>query len=109
MAIKYIHIEPQKKTIALLEGCKYDAVNKIKKIVDRTSGICIDYSKYMMHDNYRAVVVCCEDDEYSRQVGEERAKAKLMDHYYKQLDKTMQKFADDINNVMFMMVSEKTT
>lgn len=106
MAIKYIHIEPQKKTVAVLEGCKYDAVNQIKKIINETLGLRIDESKYMMNNTYRSVVVCCEDDVYDPQVGEAMAKKKLMNKYYENLHATVNLFVNDINEAMFLLTCE---
>ena len=54
-----------------------------------------------MNNFYRAVVVCHDEDSYSPEEGERQAKMKLMNHYYEQLDKTLDRFVDDLNTAMF--------
>ncbi len=102
--IKYFHVPEQKKTIAVLEGCKWDCVNKIEKVLDSTS-LRINYRKYMMPDTFRAVVVCHPEDEYSPEEGERRAKRKLLDRYYEVLDKKQELFAEALNTAMFELTN----
>ena len=105
MAIKYVDVPEQKKTIAILENCKYSAVNQIARITGSTKTIGFDPSKYMMRDTYRAVVVCHGDDTYSLEEGKKQAKKKLLDHYYEALDKRVDMWVEDVNKLMYETVS----
>jgi len=91
MAIKYVHVAGDQKTIAILENTKMDAVNKIRKMCAGTS-IVIDESKYMMNDKFRAVVKCCAGDQYTEEEGKNRAKEKLLAKYYRMFDAKMDLF-----------------
>lgn len=101
--IKYYDIPDQKKTVAVLENTAFDAINQITKVVGDTNSLCFNPSKYLMNSSYRAVVVCHPDDEYDAKEGRRRAKAKLLDHYYEQLDKKLDMFADDLTTAAFSM------
>jgi hypothetical protein len=105
MAIKYVNVPEQKKTIAILENCKYSAVNQIAKIIGDTDSMCFNPNKYLMNDVYRAVVVCHPDDEYSLEEGKKQAKKKLLDHYYEALDKRVDMWVEDVNKLMYETVS----
>lgn len=101
--IKYYEVPEQKKTIAVLENTSYDAVNQIAKVIGDTNSLCFNPNKYLMNSNYRAVVVCHPEDEYNSEEGKRRAKKKLLDHYYEQLDKRLDQFADDLNAAAISM------
>lgn len=101
MAVKYIHIPEEKKTIAVLPNTKFSAVDRIVKVVGQTNSLCFNPNKYLMNNFYRAVVVCHDEDSYSPEEGERQAKMKLMNHYYEQLDKTLDRFVNDLNTAMF--------
>ena len=101
--IKYYEVPEQKKTIAVLENTSYDAINQIAKVVGDTNSLCFNPSKYLMKNSYRAVVVAHPDDEYNVEEGRRRAKEKLLDHYYEQLDKRLDAFADDLNAAAMSM------
>lgn len=101
--IKYYEVPEQKKTIAVLENTSYDAINQIAKVVGDTNSLCFNPSKYLMNNSYRAVVVAHPDDEYNVEEGRRRAKEKLLDHYYEQLDKRLDAFADDLNAAAMSM------
>ena len=101
MAIRYIHIPEKKKTIAVLKNTQNCAINVINKILGDTKSLCFDEERYKMHDMYRSVVVCYGNDEYDPIEGEKQAKAKLLDHYYEQLDKKVDMFINDLNTAMF--------
>ena len=66
MAIKYFVDEKNKKTVAVLEGCRWDAVNRIQKMLRRGNmyDALLSYSPYLMPDTLRAVVTCSELDQY---------------------------------------------
>lgn len=101
MAIKYFHVDQQYKTIGVLDGCRYDCVNKIRCMLEGTN-IKVDEKKYLMNDTIRAVVVACDEDKnsYSRENGKICCKKKLMKKYYKQFDTAMDRFKNDMEKVM---------
>ena len=101
--IKYYEVPEQKKTIAVLENTSYDAVNQIAKVIGDTNSLCFNPNKYLMNSNYRAVVVCHPKDEYNSKESKQQAKKKLLDHYYEQLDKRLDMFADDLNSAAMSM------
>ena len=101
--IKYYEVPEHKKTIAVLENTSYDAINQIAKVVGDTNSLCFNPSKYLMNNSYRAVVVCHPEDEYDAEEGRRKAKKKLLDHYYEQLDKRLDAFADDLNAAAMSM------
>lgn len=80
MAIKYNVIEGRRKVVAMLEGTELDAVRLIHK---RSQG-CLDISDVpwaMMKKRYTASVTCDPEDAFSVEVGKEKAKARLLDKY----------------------------
>ena len=99
MAIKYIHIPEQKKTIAVISNAKYAAVHQISRMVNNSKSILFDPCEYLMSDSYRAVVVCHDEDKYSAEEGECMAKRKLLNKYYGALDKRVDAFIADMNLV----------
>lgn len=101
--IKYYDVPEQLKTIAVLENTSYDAVHQIAKVIGDTNSMCFNPNKYLMNNTYRAVVVCHPDDEYSVEEGRRRAKKKLLDRYYEQLDKRLDMFADDLTAAAMSM------
>lgn len=95
MAIKYYSNPKTKQTIAVLNGCQFDALNKIDKFMNGFDW-CWCTKKYLMNDTYRAVVRCSAEDEFSEEKGREYAKAKLMKKYYKDFDRRIDMFRSDL-------------
>lgn len=52
--------------------------------------------KYKMPDCFKVIVTCDPRDEYDFEVGTQIAKKRIMDKYYKALDKRMQMFTDSL-------------
>ena len=98
MAVKYYKIPEKEMTIAVLDGCKYDAVNKIVKMLSETE-LNVYVDKYLMPDTFRAVVRRHGDDAYDEKVGECEAKKKLMEKYYKHFDAKMALFKSDLDRL----------
>lgn len=98
MAIKYFADEKNKKTVAVLEGCKWDAVNHIQKMLRRGNmyDALLSYRPYLMPDTLRAVVTCSELDQYDVEEGKRQAKKKLMQHYSKSIQKRINMYRDDL-------------
>ena len=87
-----------KRTIAVLKNCKLDAINKIEKLIgNRNFGFWAQ--KYIMPNQFRAVVKCSEDDEYDVDMGMKIAKAEVMEKYYRALDKRIEMFKDELSVV----------
>ena len=95
MGIRYIHLNDQRKVVAVMHGCEKDCIKKIHRALDRTH-ITFDESKYLINDTFRGVAVCVDEDEYNPEEGEKIAKAKLLDKYHKMYDATMEKFRNEL-------------
>jgi len=94
MAIKYFINEEKRQVIGLLENTRYDAINKIDKMIADTEFCFCPSAKYMMPSEYRAVVQCDPRDEFSVAEGKKKAKERIMKRYYPALDKRVNKFLD---------------
>ena len=94
MAIKYFVDEKNKKTVAVLEGCQWDAVNHIQKMLRRGNmgDYLVSYAEYLMPDTLRAVVTCSELDQYDVEEGKRQAKKKLMQHYSQSVEKRVAQY-----------------
>ena len=92
MAIKYFVNEEKKQVIGVLSGCRWDAINKIDKMMGDTEFCFVPSKKYQMKNEYRAVVCCDERDEFDVEVGKTIAKQRIMERYYSALDKRVDKF-----------------
>lgn len=97
MAIKYYIVPEKKQTIAVLPNTKWDAINKIDKMMAET-GFYIRMlgGRYIMPDSFRAVVTCDERDVYDVEEGKRQAKKKLMKNYHRSVDKRLAKFRADV-------------
>lgn len=103
MAIKYYSIPEKRQTIAVLSNTKWDAYNKIDKIMADTGFLfsaCCPNSrdKYIMPDTFKVVVTCDPRDEFDIEVGKQVAKKKLMRNYYKSLDKRLGMFKKSVED-----------
>lgn len=94
MAIKYFVNEEKRQVIGLLENTQYDAVRKINKMIVDTDFCFCASEKYMLPNEFRAVVQCDERDEFNPEVGKKIAKQRILDRYYPALDKRVSKFFD---------------
>jgi hypothetical protein len=90
--IKYFVDQDEKKVVAVLENTRWDAYNKICKMIRDTDFCLVPKDKYMMHSSYRAVVTCNDMDEFDVEVGKKIAKERALDHYYAALDKRIDEF-----------------
>ena len=98
MGIRYIHLDSQRKVVAVMNGCEKDCVRKIHRVIDRTN-LAFDESKYLINDTFRGVAVCADEDEYDPKEGEKIAKAKLLDKYHKMYDATMDRFKAELQKI----------
>lgn len=101
--VRYFVNEEERVVVAILENTRWDAYNKICKMMRDTDFCLVPKNKYMMHNTYRAIVTCNEQDEFDVEVGKKIAKERVLDHYYEALDKrlyefkkSLQMFADEI-------------
>lgn len=90
--IKYFVNEEERIVAAVLENTRWDAHNKICKMVKDTDFCVVPRDKYMMHSAYRAIVKCDERDEFNVEVGKKIAKERVLEHYYEALDKRLDEF-----------------
>lgn len=107
--IKYFVDEDERKVIAVLENTRWDAYNKICKMVRDTDFCVVPKNKYMMHSAYRAVVTCDEKDEFDADIGKKIAKERVLEHYYAALDKRVDEFRNSLiilNSEVFDMPAE---
>lgn len=94
MAIKYYVSEKKRQVIGVLENTRWDAVNKIDKMI-RDTDFCFSPSeKYMMPDEYRTVVKCDPRDKFSVEEGKKKAKERILKRYRPALEKRINKFYD---------------
>lgn len=96
--IKYYVNEDKRQVIGVLNGTKYDAINKIDKMLDGTP-FCYINDKCVMPDSFRAVVTCDSEDEFIVKIGKDKAKERIMDRYYSSFDKRINIFLSDLNDM----------
>lgn len=92
--IKYFINSDKKQVIGLLENTRWDAYNKINKMIRDTDFFVVCSDKYMMPSEFRVVVQCDDRDEFDPEVGKQKAKERLLKRYYAALDKRVSKFLD---------------
>lgn len=92
--IRYFVNEEKKQVIGLLEGTRWDAINKINKMMRDTDFCFCPGEKFMMPDKFRTVVQCDPRDKFDPEVGKRWAKERILQRYYKALDKRIDKFYD---------------
>ena len=90
--VRYFVNEEERKVVAVLENTRWDAYNKICKMIRDTDFCLVPKNKYMMHNTYRAIVTCNEQDEFDVEVGKKIAKERVLEHYYAALDKRLDEF-----------------
>lgn len=97
MAIKYIVLEDQRKVYGIIENTRYDAINKINRIIGDGSNVFTVYNKkYEMPNSFKACCVCDERDTFSVEEGKNRVKKKILERYYKSFDKRIEMFRSDL-------------
>lgn len=94
MAIKYFVNEEKKQIVALLENTKWDACNKIDKMVRDTDFCVIPKDKYVMPSRFKVVVSCDPRDKFDVEVGKNIAKKRILKNYYASLDKRVNAFIE---------------
>lgn len=94
--IKYFVNEEKRQVIGLLDGTKWDAINKINKMMLDTNFCFCMGEKYMMPSEFRTVVTCDPADEFDVEVGKRIAKQRILDRYYAALDKRIDKFREAV-------------
>ena len=94
MAIKYFVNEEKRQVIGLLENTRWDAYNKICKMLRDTDFCLAPNNKYMMPVEFRAVVKCDPSDEFNVEEGKRIAKKRILDRYYPALHKRVDKFRE---------------
>jgi hypothetical protein len=94
MAIKYFVNEEKRQVIGLLDNTQWDAYNKVSKMIRDTDFCVAPSKKYMMPAEFRAVVQCDPQDEFSVEEGMKIAKKRILDRYYPALHKRVDKFRE---------------
>ena len=90
--IKYFVNEEKRQVIGLLDNTRWDAYNKICKMIRDTDFCVVPSEKYMMPSEFRVVVQCDPSDEFSVEEGKKIAKKRILDRYYPSLHKRVDKF-----------------
>lgn len=90
--IKYFVNEDKRQVIAVLENTKWDACNKIEKMIADTEFCLAIGHKYLMPSQFKVTVTCDPRDEFDVEVGKKIAKKRLLKNYYASLDKRVAKF-----------------
>ena len=110
MAIKYIVLEDQRKIYGIMENTRYDAVNKINRIIGSGNSVFTAHNKkYEMPNTFKACCVCDKKDEFSVDEGKALVKKKVLGKYYKSFDKRIDMFKCDLiqlNSKVFETPSE---
>ena len=106
MAIKYVILPEKKTVIAILSNTKNDAYNKAMKLCREYAAnqlrvyICPNMERLTMPNEFKAVVVCSEDDEFDIEEGKRRAKKRCLENYYRSLDKRVDAFKHDMKTIV---------
>ena len=93
--IKYFVNKEKRQVIAVLENTKWDAYNKIEKMIADTQFCFIPTSKYLMPGQFKVTVNCDPRDEFDVEIGKNIAKKRILKNYYASLDKRVDKFYED--------------
>ena len=99
MAIKYVVNEEKRTVTAILDGTKFDCVNRINNKLHNTGWEIDKYDvqdKYLMPDKFVATVRCDERDEFNVDFGKSRARKIVLDNYYKSMNKHQEKFIESL-------------
>lgn len=94
--IKYFVNEDKRQVIAVLENTKWDACNKIEKMIAETEFCLAICNKYLMPNQFKVTVTCDPRDEFDVEVGKKIAKKRLLKNYYVSLDKRVAKFYEAV-------------
>ena len=108
MAIRYVVNEKKKTTMCILEHTKFDAIDKINKMLKNTGFCFANKKKYLMPSCFRVSTVCDPRDEYSIEEGKRVAKEKLMRHYYKSIDKRLAWFEQEVKDLYYNFFVDNT-
>ena len=92
--IKYFVNEEKRQVIAVLENTKWDAYNKIEKMIADTEFCLVPGGKYLMPSQFKVTVTCDPRDEFDAEVGKKIAKKRVLKNYYASLDKRVGKFRE---------------
>lgn len=92
--IKYYCMPEQGKIVGVMSGCKYDVVNKIRKICTDTDFFFYCDERFEMPNTFKAeaIVNTAEGDVYDEEVGKEIVRQKIMKRYYASHDKRLDLF-----------------
>lgn len=92
--IKYFVNKQKRQVIAVLENTKWDAYNKIDKMIADTEFCMVPNNKYLMPSQFKVTVTCDPRDEFNVEVGKKIAKKRVLKNYYASLDKRVSKFTE---------------
>ena len=104
MAIRYIVNEKDRIVVAVIDGCKNDAVNAANawtngydwNAAQRVNTTVYFNKKYYIPDKFTGIARCCEDDEWNEDIGKKIARDRVLDKYHRSLNKAIRKINKDI-------------
>lgn len=99
MAIRYVVYPNQRMTVGIMCHTKFDAINKINKMMKGTNFCFTNNKKYLMPSYFRVSTVCDPRDEYSEEEGKKVVKKKLLEHYYASIDKRVAWFEQEVKDL----------
>ncbi len=94
MAIKYFVDVEKRQVVAVLKDTKWDAYNKINKMIAGTEFCLVPNEKYMIPSQFKVTVTCDPRDEFDAEIGKNIAKKRILKNYYSFIDKRVNKFLD---------------
>ena len=99
MAIKYVVNEEKRTVTAILEGTKFDCVNRINNKLHNTDWEIDKWDvpkNLLMPEKFVATVRCDERDTFNAEFGKNRARKIVLDNYYKSMDKHLGNFREEL-------------
>ena len=104
MAIKYVVNEEKQTVVAILNDCCFDTVKKIDKtFISKSNSFYSSFGfnddRYRMNNTYKAVAKCSHGDVFDVNTGKKIAKKKVLAKYYKAMDKRMNLFYNDMQEI----------
>ena len=102
--ISYTQIMPIGKTIATLDGCKYNLSRFLNRIASENSTSIVFYpddDRFYLNESYRASSKVNYDggDTFNSEIGCEISKEKVMNKYHRDFDVGILKFINELRTV----------
>lgn len=101
MGMKFIQDKELGTTTAIMEGCKYDAMQKFWKLMAHSKkgkvvDVLLDSDAFGLQDTYTATVKLHPDDVWDDKIGIAEARKKVLKKYNKAFNKAMVNMLDSV-------------